>query len=135
MLPSTSPANAAVPYEERLRWFRALREWLEPTQRQAVRALVVDAERPRPARSLSSIRSPGDAWWATPGGGIEPGETDEQALRRELREEAGLDDFELGPLVVHERDARFPGQAASCTSSSASTSCGSTATSPRRRST
>ncbi len=29
VLPSTSPANAAVPYEERLRWFRALRELLE----------------------------------------------------------------------------------------------------------
>jgi double-stranded uracil-DNA glycosylase len=28
VLPSTSPANAAVPYEERLRWFRALHEWL-----------------------------------------------------------------------------------------------------------
>ena len=24
VLPSTSPANAAVPYEERMRWFRAL---------------------------------------------------------------------------------------------------------------
>jgi TDG/mug DNA glycosylase family protein len=29
VLPSTSPANAAVPYEERLRWFRALRSELE----------------------------------------------------------------------------------------------------------
>ncbi len=28
VLPSTSPANAAVPYEERLRWFRAFRELL-----------------------------------------------------------------------------------------------------------
>lgn len=28
VLPSTSPANAAVPYAERLRWFRALRAWL-----------------------------------------------------------------------------------------------------------
>ena len=28
VLPSTSPANAAVPYAERLRWFRALRELL-----------------------------------------------------------------------------------------------------------
>jgi TDG/mug DNA glycosylase family protein len=28
VLPSTSPANAAVPYSERLRWFRALREEL-----------------------------------------------------------------------------------------------------------
>jgi mismatch-specific thymine-DNA glycosylase len=29
VLPSTSPANAAVPYAERLRWFRALRDWLD----------------------------------------------------------------------------------------------------------
>jgi double-stranded uracil-DNA glycosylase len=29
VLPSTSPANAAVPWPERLRWFRALRELLE----------------------------------------------------------------------------------------------------------
>jgi TDG/mug DNA glycosylase family protein len=28
VLPSTSPANAAVPYRERLRWFRALRKLL-----------------------------------------------------------------------------------------------------------
>ena len=28
VLPSTSPANAAVPWEERLRWFQALRELL-----------------------------------------------------------------------------------------------------------
>jgi len=31
VLPSTSPANAAVPYAERLRWFGALREWLDRT--------------------------------------------------------------------------------------------------------
>jgi TDG/mug DNA glycosylase family protein len=30
VLPSTSPANAAVSYEERLRWFRALRAELAP---------------------------------------------------------------------------------------------------------
>jgi double-stranded uracil-DNA glycosylase len=28
VLPSTSPANAAVPWEERLHWFRSLREFL-----------------------------------------------------------------------------------------------------------
>ncbi len=28
VLPSTSPANATVPYAERLRWFRALKDWL-----------------------------------------------------------------------------------------------------------
>ena len=29
VLPSTSPANAAVPWEERLRWFRALHDLVE----------------------------------------------------------------------------------------------------------
>ena len=29
VLPSTSPANAAVPWEERLLWFRALRDFVE----------------------------------------------------------------------------------------------------------
>lgn len=31
VLPSTSPANAAVPYAERLRWFRALADVLSAT--------------------------------------------------------------------------------------------------------
>jgi double-stranded uracil-DNA glycosylase len=30
VLPSTSPANAAVPYDEKLRWFTALRELVGP---------------------------------------------------------------------------------------------------------
>jgi TDG/mug DNA glycosylase family protein len=106
VLPSTSPANAAVPYAERLRWFGALREWLEPEQREAARALVVDA-----ARRVLLVRFEhpvtGDSWWATVGGGLEPGETDEQALRRELDEEAGLGDVEIGPLV-HTRRHAFP---------------------------
>jgi len=32
VLPSTSPANAAVPYFERLRWFRELREQLQTSR-------------------------------------------------------------------------------------------------------
>jgi double-stranded uracil-DNA glycosylase len=35
VLPSTSPANAAVPYAERLRWFRSLRETVERDLRRA----------------------------------------------------------------------------------------------------
>ncbi|MDQ3669367.1 MAG: mismatch-specific DNA-glycosylase [Actinomycetota bacterium] len=35
VVPSTSPANAAVPYEERLRWFRALRELNVPRPRRS----------------------------------------------------------------------------------------------------
>ena len=38
VLPSTSPANAAVPYWERLRWFRALAEELAPAARPRDRA-------------------------------------------------------------------------------------------------
>jgi mismatch-specific thymine-DNA glycosylase len=33
VLPSTSPANAAVPYAERVRWFRALHAWLRDDAR------------------------------------------------------------------------------------------------------
>ncbi len=106
VLPSTSPANAAVPYDERLHWFRALREWIEPVQRDSVRALVVDAgERVLLARFENPAT--GAAWWATPGGGIEEGETHEAALRRELAEEIGLHDFEIGP-VVWELERTFP---------------------------
>ncbi len=98
VLPSTSPANAAVPFDERLRWFRALRSWIEPTPREAVRALVVDAQ---DRVLLMRFENPanGDVWWATPGGGVEEGESDDAALRRELLEEAGLQDFEPGPVV------------------------------------
>ncbi len=95
IVPSTSPANAAVPYDERLRWFRSLREWLEPVDRAAVRALVLDGEN---RVLLVQFRDPvGQTWWAAPGGGIDGGESLEEALRRELAEEAGLTDFELGP--------------------------------------
>ena len=97
VLPSTSPANAAVPYDERLRSFRELRGWLEPTPRLAVRALVLDAQ-----DRLLLVRfedAVGQSWWATVGGGAEEGEDDETTLRRELVEEAGLKDPEIGPLV------------------------------------
>jgi TDG/mug DNA glycosylase family protein len=97
VLPSTSPANAAVPYAERLKWFRALKSWLEPVDRLAVRALVVDERR---RTVLVQFRDDeGQVWWATPGGGIDGGEDPEAALRPELAEELGLDDFELGPEI------------------------------------
>lgn len=33
---------------------------------------------------------PGSRWWTTPGGGMDPGETEEQTAVRELAEETGL---------------------------------------------
>jgi ADP-ribose pyrophosphatase YjhB (NUDIX family) len=103
VLPSTSPANAAVPYDERLHWFAALHEWLRPPPREAVRAVVLDAdERILLVRYENPVSH--HTWWGTPGGGVEAGESHEVALRRELREELGLHEFELGPLVwEHER--------------------------------
>ena len=41
---------------------------------------------------------PGKGLWSVPGGRIEPGETDQQAVVREVREETGLE-VECGPLL------------------------------------
>ena len=67
--------------------------------RPAARALVLDAE----GRVLL-VRGTwdGGAFWFTPGGAVEDGETPEAAARRELLEETGPDDdagLEWGPCV------------------------------------
>ena len=64
--------------------------------RAAVRALILD---PADRVMLVRFEFPTATVWAMPGGGIEPGETDHDALRRELAEELGLVDVEIGPHI------------------------------------
>lgn len=68
----------------------------EPNLRRGVRAVVLD-HRDRVLLVRFDFR--GRTIWATPGGGIEPDETPEDALRRELAEEAGLLDPKIGPRI------------------------------------
>jgi TDG/mug DNA glycosylase family protein len=99
VLPSTSPANAAVPWQERLRWFQELARLSVPVARPAVRALLLDDAGRVFLHRFATAEAPGV--WIAPGGAVEPRESGEDALRRELREELRLEEFELGPWVWH----------------------------------
>jgi 8-oxo-dGTP pyrophosphatase MutT (NUDIX family) len=68
----------------------------EPRIRRAARAVVLD---PDDRILLVCFEGVERTIWLTTGGGIDAGETDEEAVRRELLEEAGLSGFELGPLI------------------------------------
>ena len=97
VLPSTSPANAAVPYSERLRWFEELAARASALPlRDAVRALVFD---PIGRVLLVRFEFRDKTVWALPGGGLEVSESHGQALVRELREEVGDRAFDLGPCI------------------------------------
>lgn len=69
--------------------------------REGVRAIILT-----PAAEILLMRirlDSGERIWITPGGGKEPGESDEACLRRELLEELGFRDFEIGPRLWRRR--------------------------------
>ncbi|MGN6695792.1 MAG: NUDIX domain-containing protein [Aquihabitans sp.] len=68
----------------------------DPSLRPSARALLVDADG---CILLAEFVLPHMRLWATPGGGIEPGETSREALERELVEEVGLVLADDPPLV------------------------------------
>ncbi|MBT0566209.1 NUDIX domain-containing protein [Williamsia sp. CHRR-6] len=72
--------------------------------REAVRALVIDADdNVLLVRLIFDRASLPEGFWVCPGGGVEPGETHAQALRRELAEEVGVELESLGPLLWRKR--------------------------------
>lgn len=64
--------------------------------RQAVRAVLTTGDH---SVLLVRFEFPTATIWALPGGGLDPGEDHLTALRRELDEEVGLADVEIGPHV------------------------------------
>ncbi|MFF9431501.1 NUDIX hydrolase [Streptomyces sp. NPDC014746] len=52
-------------------------------------------------------KDPDLTWWFTPGGGLEGDETREEAALRELAEETGITEVDLGP-VLWKRYCSFP---------------------------
>jgi 8-oxo-dGTP pyrophosphatase MutT (NUDIX family) len=71
---------------------------VEATPREAARVLLIG-----PTGRVLLVRFEDRVtdyvWWATPGGGIKAGESAEAAARREVREETGLRELDLGPCV------------------------------------
>jgi 8-oxo-dGTP pyrophosphatase MutT (NUDIX family) len=76
----------------------------DPIARPAARIILVG---PGDRVLLQHLVDPvdGHAVWITPGGGLLPGESHEQAAQRELREEIGLALNTLGPWVWKREDA------------------------------
>jgi len=75
-----------------------------PTERVAARVLVIDPDGcVLLLRGFDPGRPELGSYWFTPGGGLDEGETFEDAARRELREETGLVIDDVGPRIFEQR--------------------------------
>lgn len=73
--------------------------WLM-SRRTAARVVLLDSsDRIFLINAIDPYDSAKGDWWEIPGGGMEGNEASEDAVRRELREEAGVDDAEIGPVI------------------------------------
>jgi 8-oxo-dGTP pyrophosphatase MutT (NUDIX family) len=73
-------------------------------RRQAARVVVFDpSDRVLLIEGRDPARRGASGWWEIPGGGIDPGEDTHDAARRELWEEAGIRDADIGPCVWTQR--------------------------------
>ncbi len=69
-------------------------------RRQAARVVVLNSDnRILLIKSLDPANPANKSWWEIPGGGIEYGESSAHCAARELREEAGITEAEIGPVV------------------------------------
>ena len=77
--------------------------------RRAVRALLTTPDL-RILLMRVTFPNPHRVLWITPGGGLDTGEDLLAGLRRELREEVGHDNFQIGPEVWHQSVQFYVGQ-------------------------
>ena len=75
----------------------------KPALRPAARVLLLDDSDRVLLMRVTTPNNPDIRLWITPGGGIDPGETREDAALRELYEETGLHGVALGPCVWKRR--------------------------------
>ncbi|WP_406429835.1 NUDIX hydrolase [Streptomyces sp. NBC_01589] len=79
-----------------------------PTEKRKVaRVVLLDADDRILLMHGYEPEDPTSTWWFIPGGGLEGDESREQAALRELAEETGITDVELGP-VLWQRICSFP---------------------------